>query len=45
MEVNKILQVELNYDNAIEIGSAGGRKFTAIPSKIKISYTFEKNDN
>ncbi len=41
MEVNSILNVELDTDNAIPVGSAGGGKFTAIPSKKKIEYTLE----
>lgn len=41
MELHKVLGVDLDYDNAIQIGSAGGGRFKAIPSAKKITYTIE----
>ena len=41
MEVNKILELELDTENAIDIGSAGGGKFRAIPASSKVKFTLE----
>ena len=41
MEVNDLLGVELDTDHAIEMFSAGGGRFTAIPSAAKITYSLE----
>lgn len=41
LEVNKILCLELDTDHAIDIASAGGGKFKAIPGKQKVEYTLE----
>lgn len=41
LEVNKILTLELDTENAIDIESAGGGKFKAIPAKQKLEYTLE----
>lgn len=41
LEISQVLGIELNTEKAINIGSAGGGKFTAIPSKKKIKYSLE----
>ncbi len=41
MEINNILQLELDVERSIDVGSAGGGKFKAIPSKKKILFTLE----
>ena len=43
MEVNNILNLELDNEKAIDIGSAGGGEFKAIPSKTKVTYIIEQN--
>ncbi len=41
LEINNILNLELDTDHAIAIGSAGGGIFKAIPAKKKVEYTLE----
>ncbi len=41
MELHQILGVDLDYENAIQVGSAGGGRFKAIPSSTKITYTID----
>ena len=38
-EINQVLNVELDHSGAIDLGSAGGGVFRAIPSKEKIEYS------
>ena len=42
MDIRKYLGVELDESRSINIGSAGGGGFIAIPSKEKITFTIEK---
>ena len=41
MEVNKILQLELDYDHAMDLVSAGGGKFRVIPPISRVMFTIE----
>ena len=41
MELNQLLNVELDMENAIELTSAAGTDFRAIPSSTKVEYCIE----
>lgn len=41
LEVNTILELELDTEKSIELASAGGGKFRAIPSLKKVTLTIE----